>query len=217
MREERIGSGGAGQGGDPHANVRAMSKDRGSFLAALLIAVALCGAPLFSHGLWSPDEPLGAGVGRTMADSGDWIVPRLNGQPFLEKPPLYWWTLAAGLRLLGDTDVAARAPSALFAVLTLLAVWAAGRRLGGARPGARAGAAPLSAWATARWCASSTPTPARATATPSRSGSTWRSRFPGFSPGLWRCRRWRAPPPSAAGRRGATAAASSSPRRRSAC
>src|SRR5436305_302865 len=135
MREERIGSGGAGQGGDPHANVRAMSKDRGSFLAALLIAVALCGAPLFSHGLWSPDEPLGAGVGRTMADSGDWIVPRLNGQPFLEKPPLYWWTLAAGLRLLGDTDVAARAPSALFAILTLLAVWAAGRRLGGARQG----------------------------------------------------------------------------------
>ena len=29
-----------------------------------------------------------------MADSGDWIVPRLNGEPFLEKPPLYWWTLA---------------------------------------------------------------------------------------------------------------------------
>jgi 4-amino-4-deoxy-L-arabinose transferase-like glycosyltransferase len=112
-----------------------MPNDRGSFLAALLIAVVLCGAPLFSHGLWSPDEPLGAGVGRTMADSGDWIVPRLNGQPFLEKPPLYWWTLAAGLRLFGNNDVAARAPSALFAGLTLLAVWAAGRRLGRARQG----------------------------------------------------------------------------------
>ena len=112
-----------------------MSEDRGSFLAALLIAVVLCGAPLFSHGLWSPDEPTGAAVGRGMLDSGDLIVPRLNGEPFLEKPPLYWWTLAAGLRLLGDTDVAARAPSALFAILTLLAVWAAGRRLGGARQG----------------------------------------------------------------------------------
>jgi 4-amino-4-deoxy-L-arabinose transferase-like glycosyltransferase len=108
---------------------------RGSFLAALLIAVILCFTPIFSHGLWSPDEPTGAGIGRAMADSGDWIVPRLNGEPFLEKPPLYWWTLAAGLRLFGISDVAARAPSALIGVLTLLAVWAAGRRLGGARQG----------------------------------------------------------------------------------
>jgi 4-amino-4-deoxy-L-arabinose transferase-like glycosyltransferase len=112
-----------------------MPNDRGSFVAALLIAAVLCVAPLLSHGLWSPDEPTGAGVGRAMADSGDWIVPRLNGQPFLEKPPLYWWTLAAGLRLFGISDVAARLPSALFAILALLAVWGAGRRLGGARQG----------------------------------------------------------------------------------
>jgi 4-amino-4-deoxy-L-arabinose transferase-like glycosyltransferase len=112
-----------------------MPNVRGTLIAALLIAAVLCCAPIFSHGLWSPDEPTGAGVGRAMADSGDWIVPRLNGQPFLEKPPLYWWTLAAGLRLLGMSDVAARAPSALFAILTLLAVWAAGRRLGGERQG----------------------------------------------------------------------------------
>jgi 4-amino-4-deoxy-L-arabinose transferase-like glycosyltransferase len=112
-----------------------MPNIRGSFLAALAIAAVLCVAPILSHGLWSPDEPLGAGVGRAMAESGDWIVPRLNGEPFLEKPPLYWWILAAGLRLFGLSDVAARAPSALLAILTLLAVWFAGKRLGGERQG----------------------------------------------------------------------------------
>ena len=106
---------------------------RKSFVLALALAILLGFAPVGSHSLWSPDEPTGAGIGRAMADSGDWIVPRLNGQPFLEKPPLYWWTLAAGLRLLGISDVAARLPSALFAVLTLLAVWAAGTAPGEAR------------------------------------------------------------------------------------
>jgi 4-amino-4-deoxy-L-arabinose transferase-like glycosyltransferase len=108
---------------------------RKSFLIALAVSLLLSLAPVFSHSLWTPDEPTGAGIGRAMADSGDWIVPRLNGKPFLEKPPLYWWTLAGSLRLLGMSDVAARAPSALFAVLTLLAVWAAGVRLGRPREG----------------------------------------------------------------------------------
>ena len=81
---------------------------RRSFALALAVALLLGLAPVFSHSLWTPDEPTGAGIGRAMADSGDWIVPRLNGKPFLEKPPLYWWTLAASLRLLGASDVAAR-------------------------------------------------------------------------------------------------------------
>ena len=44
-----------------------------------------------SNELWTPDEPRDAAIGRAMWESGDWIVPRLNGEPFLEKPPLYWW------------------------------------------------------------------------------------------------------------------------------
>ena len=108
---------------------------RTSFLLALAAALLLSLVPVFSHSLWTPDEPTGAGIGRAMAESGDWIVPRLNGKPFLEKPPLYWWTLAESLRLLGTSDTAARFPSVLFTLLTLLVVWAAGMRLGGPREG----------------------------------------------------------------------------------
>src|SRR5436305_6625457 len=108
---------------------------RTSFLLALAVALLLSLAPVASRCLWTPDEPTGAGIGRAMAESGDWIVPRLNGKPFLEKPPLYWWTLAGSLRLVGISDAAGRVPSALFAVLTLLAIWVAGMRLGGPREG----------------------------------------------------------------------------------
>src|ERR1700730_15714726 len=70
-----------------------------------------------------------------MLVSGDLVVPRLNGRPFLEKPPLYWWVQVAVFRLFGVSDAAARVPSALFATLTLLVTFALGRRLGGARLG----------------------------------------------------------------------------------
>src|SRR5215470_8299257 len=66
--------------------------------AVLLLSILVCCAGTFSHSLWSPDEPTGAAVGRAMADSGDLIVPRLNGEPFLEKPPLYWWVQVAAFR-----------------------------------------------------------------------------------------------------------------------
>jgi 4-amino-4-deoxy-L-arabinose transferase-like glycosyltransferase len=106
-----------------------------SFLLALGLAVALCFTGIGGHALWSPDEPTGAAVGRAMLESGDLIVPRLNGEPFLEKPPLYWWTQVAVFRLFGASDTTARIPSALFGVLGLLTAWALGRRWGTARQG----------------------------------------------------------------------------------
>lgn len=106
-----------------------------SFLAALALALLLCFAAVGSHALWSPDEPTGAAIGRAMLDSGDLIVPRLNGQPFLEKPALYWWVQVAAFHLFGVTDAVARFPSALFGVLSCLVAWALGVRLGGPREG----------------------------------------------------------------------------------
>lgn len=104
-------------------------------VAACLLALLIAFAGIGSHSLWSPDEPTGAAVGRGMLESGDLIVPRLNGQPFLEKPPLYWWVQVAAFRAFGLTDSVARLPSALFSALTLMVAYTIGRRLGGPRQG----------------------------------------------------------------------------------
>jgi hypothetical protein len=61
------------------------------------LTVVLC---LFSHlgaiGLVGPDEPRYAWIARAMASSGDWVTPRLYGQPWFEKPVLYYWAAALG-------------------------------------------------------------------------------------------------------------------------
>jgi 4-amino-4-deoxy-L-arabinose transferase-like glycosyltransferase len=108
----------------------------GARLAGVALAAAVVSfAGIGSHSLWTPDEPRDAAVGKAMWASGDLVVPRLNGRPFLEKPPLAWWAQAAAFQALGAADAVARVPSALFATLTLLVTYVIGRRLGGARAG----------------------------------------------------------------------------------
>lgn len=48
-----------------------------------------------------PDEARYTDIARWMAQQGDWLVPRLNGLPFLHKPPLYFWLEAAAIRIFG--------------------------------------------------------------------------------------------------------------------
>ncbi len=79
-------------------------------------------------GLVGPDEPRYAQVAREMLRSGDYITPHLNGQPWLEKPPLYYWLAAGSFRLFGVTEWAARLPSALAGAAFLpLFGWVVGR------------------------------------------------------------------------------------------
>ncbi|MDH5307912.1 MAG: glycosyltransferase family 39 protein [Myxococcales bacterium] len=97
-------------------------------LTLAVLAALLCSAGI-SHELWTPDEPRVAEIGRAMWASGDWAMPRLGGEPFLEKPPLYWWVQSGVFALAGRTDAAlARVPSALCAFLTALLTYALGRR-----------------------------------------------------------------------------------------
>lgn len=82
-----------------------------------------------SNELWTPDEPRDAAIGRAMWESGDWIIPRLNGAPFLEKPPLYWWVQSILFAAFGRASpTLARLPSAMFGFLSLLLTYALGRR-----------------------------------------------------------------------------------------
>jgi 4-amino-4-deoxy-L-arabinose transferase-like glycosyltransferase len=101
-------------------------------LTLATLAGLLCASGL-AHELWTPDEPRVAEIGRAMWRSGDWVVPRLGGEPFLEKPPLYWWAEAGVFTWAGRaTATLARLPSALFAFLSALLTYALGRRFFGA-------------------------------------------------------------------------------------
>ena len=104
----------------------------GGRLALLLLVVYVC----FFHGLTAfglvgPDEPRYASIARDMAAGGDWVTPRLHGEPWLEKPILYYWVAALGYRVFSDGDLAARLPSVLGALITMLALgWVAWRFYG---------------------------------------------------------------------------------------
>jgi 4-amino-4-deoxy-L-arabinose transferase-like glycosyltransferase len=58
-----------------------------------------------------------AQIARNMLDSGDWVIARLDGVPYLEKSPAIYWMIAISYRIFGVHDWAARIPVALAAVL----------------------------------------------------------------------------------------------------
>lgn len=89
-------------------------------------------------GLLGPDEPRYASIGRAMAATGDWVTPRLWGQPWFEKPALLYWMVGAGYRLGLGPEWAPRLPVALVSVLFLGLYFAVLRREFGARVGALA-------------------------------------------------------------------------------
>jgi 4-amino-4-deoxy-L-arabinose transferase-like glycosyltransferase len=61
---------------------------------------------------------------RSMVETGDWLVPRYQGQPFFDKPPLTCWLIAASFRVFGFGTAAARLVPALAALGVILAtVW----------------------------------------------------------------------------------------------
>ena len=71
-------------------------------------------------GFIGPDEPRYASIGRAMAVSGDWVTPRLDGQPWFEKPPLLYWLTAVGKVLRLPDEWAARLPVALVSLAFLI-------------------------------------------------------------------------------------------------
>ena len=56
-----------------------------------------------------------------MVESGDWVVPRYEGQPFFDKPILSYWLMAAAMEGLGTTAGAARLVPVLASIGALLA------------------------------------------------------------------------------------------------
>jgi 4-amino-4-deoxy-L-arabinose transferase-like glycosyltransferase len=126
----------------------------------LLLLIACCIFLLFyglgAFGLLGADEPRYAQVAREMLDRGDVITPTLNGKPWLEKPPLYYWQAMLSYRvgraflsagpdensLTGVTEQTARLPGAIDAALMIAAIYFFLRRF---RPGTEIDAALIAA------------------------------------------------------------------------
>src|SRR6201996_4193677 len=88
---------------------------------------------LSAVGVIGPDEPRYASIAREMARSGDWITPRLWGQPWFEKPALLYWMTGTAFRLGLGPDLAPRLPVAATAVAFLAFYWWILRREFGSR------------------------------------------------------------------------------------
>jgi 4-amino-4-deoxy-L-arabinose transferase-like glycosyltransferase len=117
----------------------AIAENRSTSSAARLGWALLIFATLyvcyFSHlgaiGFVGPDEPRYAWIARDMAETGDWVTPRLYGKPWFEKPPLFYWGAALSFKFLGVSEASARLPSAISALLATLALaWLAWRLYG---------------------------------------------------------------------------------------
>jgi len=74
-------------------------------------------------GLLGPDEPRYAAVAQAMARTGDWVTPRLWGEPWFEKPALLYWMTASGFRLGLGAELAPRLPVAALALAFLAFYW----------------------------------------------------------------------------------------------
>jgi 4-amino-4-deoxy-L-arabinose transferase-like glycosyltransferase len=113
---------------------------------AVVLAVLLTFAGLFQHGLWTPDEPREAEVGREMLLSKFSAMPTLAGESFLEKPPLGAWITAASYAAFGVYAAAARLPAALFAVGAICIAYLLGKRTAGRVAGLCTAAVAATMW-----------------------------------------------------------------------
>jgi 4-amino-4-deoxy-L-arabinose transferase-like glycosyltransferase len=97
------------------------------FLPAILLYVRL------SYPLFEPDEGRYAEIPREMLVRGDWVVPYLQGEPYLDKPPLLYWLVAASYCLFGVQIWSARLIPALALHACILITYFLGRRSLGER------------------------------------------------------------------------------------
>jgi 4-amino-4-deoxy-L-arabinose transferase-like glycosyltransferase len=108
-------------------------------LAALLLLPGLSATPFDD-----PGEGQHAEIAREMAASGDWLVPRLNGVRYLDKPPLLYWFEAAAFSALGVSPWTARLGPVLGTVMAAAGTAMLGARLLGPGGGLLAAGALLS-------------------------------------------------------------------------
>jgi 4-amino-4-deoxy-L-arabinose transferase-like glycosyltransferase len=105
---------------------------RSTFRSCVVLALISLGVLFFRLGslpLTGPDEPRYARIAEEMYQQGHWVTPLLEGHPWLEKPPLYYWITIPFNALLGNDETTARLGPAFSGLLTAIAIFWLGARL----------------------------------------------------------------------------------------
>jgi len=100
-----------------------------SYLVILAAASILFFHSLGKVHLFDWDEINFAESAREMIATDNYMQVQINYEPFWEKPPLFFWMQVASMKVFGVNEFAARLPNAVCGILTLLVLFALGRRL----------------------------------------------------------------------------------------
>ena len=109
--------------------------EKNSVLIVIILALFMALWGIGATPLLDPDEPVFAEAARGMLASGDFLTPRLFGNPWYDKPPLFYWLVASAQALFGDNEFAARFPSAVMACAVALMLYVSGTKLFNERAG----------------------------------------------------------------------------------
>ena len=108
-----------------------LSAVKASVVALVALYLLLYVLPLGVRPLFLPDETRYFEIPREMIATGDWVVPRLDGLRYFEKPVMGYWVNAVSMLAFGQNAFAARFPSALSVGLSALAIFLLARRFAG--------------------------------------------------------------------------------------
>jgi 4-amino-4-deoxy-L-arabinose transferase-like glycosyltransferase len=114
------------------------------WLAGLLLVLVATG--IGWRDPWPADEPRFALVARDMVRTQQWLIPMVGGDLYPDKPPVFFWLIAAFLQLTGSLRVAFLLPSFLAATGCVVLVYDLGRRLWDRQVGFAAALLLLSTW-----------------------------------------------------------------------
>lgn len=106
-----------------------------SWIFGLSITAFMFYFALSRYGLLNNNEGLYAQIAKEMFQSGQYVIPTLNGVPYLEKPPLLYWLMAGAFHLFGAGEGVARLVPATAGMLTALGMSAFMTHLRGQRTG----------------------------------------------------------------------------------
>lgn len=99
------------------------------FWIIAFIAVTIMFFNLGAIPLLDPDEPVYAETPKEMIAFNDFLSPRIYGEYWYDKPPMYYWLVAAAFKIFGMSEFSARFPTAFFGVAGVLALYLYGREL----------------------------------------------------------------------------------------